>query len=243
MNKIQFRNLCRSVASEDRSREHGAQKPEHTWKYVRISNTGFARPAERRSLCGGSFEAHGRSMRWYEWVLMLLLLGLVAGVRAESVYKCTNAQGDIAYQAQPCAAAQQQTMLVIAPAPAHAAAPQYAVARRSERTASRSPRVAQPELARSEPRQATSYECRASDGEVFYRHGGCPRSIAAANGGHGKRGKGRAGDASVSVSAHAIPHDEACVQMHRAGAIGRAGREHDEEVSTYERNLGHDPCR
>jgi hypothetical protein len=184
------------------------------------------------------FEECGRSMRLHEWVLMLLLLGLVAGVRAESVYKCTDAQGAIAYQSQPCAAAQQQTMLVIAPAPAYAPPPQYAVERRSERAAVRPTRVA-----RSEPRQTTSYECRASDGEIFYRHGGCPRSIATADAGHGKHGKVSAGGTSVSVSAHPIPHDEACAQMHRAGAIGRAGRVHDEEVSTYERNLGHDPCR
>jgi len=31
--------------------------------------------------------------------------------------------------------------------------------------------------------------------------------------------------------------------MHRAGAISRAGHEHDEDVSTYDRNLGRDPCR
>lgn len=189
------------------------------------------------------FEECGRSMRWHEWALMLLLLSLVAGVRAESVYKCTDAQGNIAYQAQPCSAAQQQTTLAITPAPAYAASPQYAIERRSERAASRSTRVARAGFTRSESRQATSYECRASDGEVFYRQGGCPRSIAAADAGHGKRGKGRAGGTSVSVSAHPIPHDEACAQMHRAGAIGRAGHEHDEEVSTYERNLGHDPCR
>ena len=185
------------------------------------------------------FEARGRSMRWYEWLLLLLLLGLAAGVRAESVYKCTDAQSGVAYQAQPCTAAQQQTMLAIAPAPAYAPSPQYAVERRNERASVRSTRVA-----RVEPRQATSYECRASDGEVFYRHGGCPRSIAATGSDSRKhgRGRGRAGGASVSVSARPIPRDEACAQMHRAGAIGRAGREHDEMVSTYEHNLGNDPC-
>ena len=184
------------------------------------------------------FEARGRSMRWYEWLLMLLLLGLAAGVRAESVYKCTDAYDGVAYQTQPCTAAQQQTMLAIAPTPAYAPSPQYAVEHSGKRAPRRSTRVA-----RAEPRQVTSYECRASDGEVFYRHGGCPRSIAATGSNSRKRGRGRAGGASVSVSARPIPRDEACVQMHRAGAIGRNGREHDEDVSTYERNLGNDPCR
>ena len=63
------------------------------------------------------FQACGRSMRWYEWVLMLLMLGLAAGVRAESVYKCTDAQGAIAFQAQPCSAQQEEAQVDMLPAP------------------------------------------------------------------------------------------------------------------------------
>jgi len=40
-----------------------------------------------------------------------------------------------------------------------------------------------------------------------------------------------------------VPRDEACQRIHSAGAIGRAGHQHDEDVSTYDRNLGRDPCR
>jgi hypothetical protein len=47
----------------------------------------------------------------------------------------------------------------------------------------------------------------------------------------------------VSVTAIALPRDEACRRMAAAGSIGRAGREHDERVSTYDRNAGRDPCR
>lgn len=181
-----------------------------------------------------SFHAYGRSMRWYEWLVLLLLFGLVGGVRAASVYKCIDAQGVVAYQAQPCSAAQRESTVAIAPAPHYAPSPQYATQTRTERETPR---------AQHAPRRAQnlSFECRASDGEVFYRHGGCPRSITAEHAGS-TRSKGRSGSSSVSVSARPIPRDEACVQLHRAGTIGRAGHEHDEVISTYDRNLGRDPC-
>lgn len=185
------------------------------------------------------FEAHGHSMRWYEWVLMLLLLGLVAGVRAESVYKCTDAQGAVAFQAQPCPPQQNATAVTILPAPAHAQSPDYGIANNKPAQRAPSERQRRSVAARSEP---VSYECRVADGAVFYRHGGCPRSIAATGGGRGKRGRGRAGGTSLSVSAHPIPRAQACAQIHRPGAIGRAGHEHDEQVSTYDHNLGDDPC-
>jgi hypothetical protein len=91
-----------------------------------------------------------------------------------------------------------------------------------------------------------SYECRVSDGEVFYRHSPCPHSVSADAAGGGKN-RSRSGSQSPSqkltVSARAVPREEACAQLHRAGAIGRAGHAHDEDVTTYDRNLGRDPCR
>ena len=183
-----------------------------------------------------SCQAHGRSLRWYEWLVLLLLFGLAGGVRAATVYKCIDAQGGIAYQAQPCAAAQHESTVVIAPAPRYAPSPQYATQARGGRTAPRAQYP--PRRARA---QNLSFECRASDGQEFYRHGGCPHSVAA-DPADSARGHGRSGGSSVSVSARAIPREQACAQMHRAGAIGRAGHQHDETVSTYERDLGHDPC-
>jgi hypothetical protein len=94
-----------------------------------------------------------------------------------------------------------------------------------------------------------SYQCRAADGQVFYRHGACPHSIPAGSAhvaGASTRGKAssRGGSgATVSVSTQRIPREEACYEIQRAGAAGRAGHEHDEIASTYEHNLGRDPCR
>jgi Domain of unknown function (DUF4124) len=188
------------------------------------------------------FESYGRSMRWYEWLSLLFLFGAVCGVRAESVYKCTGAQGAITYQAQPCAPTDTESNITIAPAPTHVHAPEYAVSKGAAETV-RTPREHGRSLVRrsEESPQQTSYECRVSDGEIFYRHTPCPHS---ANG-NTRTGKGRDSRSSqgLTVSSRKISREEACTQIRRPGAIGRSGREHDEDVSTYDRNLGHDPCR
>jgi hypothetical protein len=190
------------------------------------------------------FQACGRSMRWYEWVLMLMMLGLVAGVRAESVYKCTNVQGAVAFQAQPCPPQQFETQVTILPAPTPAASPDYAIADKKTSQRTRNEHAGRHVAAR--PAQV-SYECRASGGEVFYRHSSCPHSVKAepATGGknRGRNGSQVAAAQSLTVSGRPVSREEACAQIHRAGAIGRSGRAHDEDVSTYDRNLGRDPCR
>jgi hypothetical protein len=104
-----------------------------------------------------------RTTRWYEWVLLLLLMALVGGVRAESVYKCTDAQGGVAYQAQPCPRQQEEAAVAIAPAPAHAESPRYSTVKEPAEVY-RAPRV---QTVASHGRDI-SYECRVSDGQVFY---------------------------------------------------------------------------
>jgi len=186
----------------------------------------------------------GRTTRWYEWLTILLLFGFAGGVRAASVYKCTGTQGEVAYQSAPCADGQQATLIEIAPAPAYAPSPHYAIDHdetvRSARTATRS---------RSDRHETApvSYECRAADGQLFYRHGSCPHSVPATNArsasasAHGK-GAGRGSGATVSVSAQRIAREDACHEIQRAGSAGRPGHEHDEVVSSYDHNLGRDPC-
>jgi hypothetical protein len=188
----------------------------------------------------------GRTTRWYEWLLILLLFGMAGGVRAASVYKCTGAQGDIAYQSQPCPDGQQATVIDIPPAPAFAPSPHYAIDHDETARPARSPaRTRSGERREASP---VSYECRTADGQLFYRHGSCPHSIPAGNAHgagsstHGK-GAGRGSSATVSVSAQRIAREDACHEIQRAGSAGRAGHEHDEVVSAYEHNLGRDPCR
>jgi hypothetical protein len=183
------------------------------------------------------WQAATRQARWYEWLLVLLLLVLAGGVRAATVYKCIDAGGGVAYQTLPCSAQQSEAVVPIAAAPAYTKSPEYAVERTTQ------PR-ARATNARREP-QAMSFECRAADGQVFYRHASCPHSVAgdasATSSTSHRTSRGSGG--TVAVSSSRIPRDEACREIHAAGSIGRAGHQHDENVSTYEHNLGRDPCR
>lgn len=142
---------------------------------------------------------------------------------ATTIYRCTGASGSVAYQAQPCENGEAQRRVAIAPPPAYAPSPRYAVP-------SASPRHGGHHASRR--RRPLSYECRAGDGEVFYRHDHCPAVIPRSDGGRGR----------VHVSARRIPRAEACAQIHRAGAIGRRGHERDQRVSAYDHDLGRDPC-
>ncbi|HVT32761.1 MAG TPA: DUF4124 domain-containing protein [Rhodanobacteraceae bacterium] len=169
---------------------------------------------------------------------MLLLAAAARPLHAESVYKCRGADGAIAFQDRPCAASQTQSLVDIAPPPPPAAAPDYGLAAHAGRRAdarSRAPRAAR------EPRETMSYECRAADGELFYRHGRCPAQIPADR--SSSRGSAKGKSAGYAVTAQPIARAEACRRIERAGSIGRSGHERDERVSTYDRNLGRDPCR
>lgn len=189
------------------------------------------------------FESCGRSMRWYEWFAGLVLLGAAAGVRAAPVYKCVDAEGGVAYQQVACSEWQMQQTMDIAPAPRQAPSPQYAVERRREESVTHGVRAPRERVTKE-----SAFECRASDGRLFYRLAGCPHSIpgdpaTASAGAHRGKGATHAGGGSAAVAARRIPREQACHEIHRAGAIGRDGHELDEYVSTYERNLGHDPCK
>ena len=162
-------------------------------------------------------------------LMMWFVLSAVAAAwpaHAQSVYRCSDAKGALAFQDKPCAGGEAQSEIAIEPAPAYAASPDYGVDKptRVSRAAHSSSRAS---ARNAEP---MSYECRAANGDVFYRHGRCPATI---------RGKGR-GATSSAVTANAIPRSEACARM---AHTSHAGRERDETVSTYERNLGRDPCR
>lgn len=159
-----------------------------------------------------------------------LVLGLLCGaapcVQAATAYRCRGADGTVAFQDRPCDAAQRETRIELAPEPPTAASPDYGIV---------SPRPAAAKHApprRATRRPALSQECRSDDGEVFYRHGACPKSIRSG------RGAGTA-----AVRALELPRAEACRRIAAAGSVGRRGRDRDDRVSNYERNAGRDPCR
>lgn len=167
-------------------------------------------------------------------------LGVSArAAHAESVYKCRNADGTIAYQDHACAAGAAGSQLEIAAPPPAAPSPDYGRDTHDVRRSAHAARATH--TATRERREAVSYECRAANGELFYRHGACPGRITA-DAGSGKRGRGGA-SATYAVTSEALPRDEVCRRIAAAGSIGRAGHARDESVSTYDRNLGRDPCR
>jgi hypothetical protein len=172
--------------------------------------------------------------------LLLLLCAMTMEIRAAPVLKCVDADGHIAFQATPCAAGQRQSEVAIDPAPAPGVAPVYAVPKAPART-NRAPRRS---VSRAKP--AMSFECRASDGQVFYRHTSCPGSVASDGRGSSRRGRtwSRSGATTRAAgSSTRIPRAEACRRIHAGGSSVRRGHEHDEDVSAYEHNLGRDPCR
>lgn len=177
--------------------------------------------------------AQHRTLKLHEWLAILALLFVCNGVRATTVYKCTDADGGVSYQSAACASSQHASAIELAPVPAAAPSPQYAIDPvRAMPTQRRDVRVA-----RTKTEMAN--ECRTSDGDVFYRLGKCPHSVSEKTEDH----RGKSATHSVSVSSHPVTRAMACSEMSRAGAAGRKGRDYDETISTYDRNLGKDPCK
>jgi len=199
-------------------------------------------------------------------ILLLFALGLLIGrAGAASVYKCTDGKDHIAYQATPCAPHLATRVMQLRHDPIAApAAEDGARALKSTPSArSRSAPVQRTNKARpmrgrgagktdatairsrADESEAQSWQCRIGNGEVYYQHSPCPRTAIASVELRDSRTHGRSRSAAqaVPVSGNPLPRTEACQRIHAASASGRAGHERDEDVSSYERSLGRDPCR
>lgn len=208
----------------------------------------------------GDATSKPRSRPWLpEAACAMLLLASTAGAHAASIYKCVDAHGHLAFQDIPCAGQARQRKLEVLPLPTIGNAAEVAAAERRRnaahgRYASRSSRSTRKQRAssrRSRVKPATSWECRAADGEVFYRHSRCPASVAGdgvvrtayaekqvrenIRGRHNAWGR-------VRVHSVKVPRAEACRRIHSAGAAVRDGHLRDADVSTYDHLMGRDPC-
>ena len=181
-----------------------------------------------------------------------LLWGAASGAHAASVYRCVDAHGRIAFQDTPCATHARERKLDLQPQPLIGAPGEHtarvAATKHSRGIVRRSKKPRR--TARVKP--ATSWECRAADGEVFYLHTRCPGSIPGDgvvrwqdgdDPPSGKRSRHRR-NARGAVPGHGkkINRGEACRRLQSAGAAGRDGHTHDETVSTYDHLMGRDPC-
>ncbi|MBN8728358.1 MAG: DUF4124 domain-containing protein [Xanthomonadales bacterium] len=162
-------------------------------------------------------------------VALAAFLAVPTLAHAQSAWQCRDGKGQVAYQDRPCEGGAHERRIEFAPAPDPEPSPEYRLSSGSHAGAHRSGKPSPSRTA------AQSFECRASNGEVFYRHGACPSSIPVRSAGGSRRDA-----ATASVSALPLSRREACRRMQSSG---RAGRERDHSFSTYERNLGRDPCR
>ena len=189
----------------------------------------------------------------------MLSLACIASAHAASIYKCVDARGHLAFQDIPCAGQAQQRKLDVQPLPTIGNAAEVAAAehRRDaahDRYASRPARSMHQRRAlphRSRAKPETSWECRAADGEVFYRHTHCPASIAGDGVVRTAYAEKQAQEntrtrhnawSRVRVHGIKVPRAEACRRIHSAGAAVRDGHLRDAGVSTYDHLMGRDPC-
>ena len=199
--------------------------------------------------------------------LSWLLFAWTMPSAALTIHRCTGSDGTPAFQDRPCAPHQQSGVVVLRSEPVAAGSAASASTLRHERqvgsharttatartksggvrstkTAIR-PRSRRGAAAITAANPDSSWECRAGNGEIFYQHGPCPAAVigrieqrTAAT-----RGRRRADAQTVPVAGRPVARVEACRRIHAASASDRAGHERDEDVTTYERNLGRDPCR
>lgn len=181
----------------------------------------------------------------------VLLCAGAMGAHAATVYRCVAADGRIAYRDTPCGGDAKQTTINLQAqpligAPGEAPTPR---ATHAPRRVEAKVRAKSSHRARAKP--ATSWECRAADGEVFYRHSRCPSSVPgdgtvrsnyAETMAQTHPRRRRNAWSRVRVRGKKIPRAEACRRIHSAAAAGRDGHLRDATVSTYAHLTGHDPC-
>ncbi|HEX5354412.1 MAG TPA: DUF4124 domain-containing protein [Rhodanobacteraceae bacterium] len=201
---------------------------------------------------GNRNSAHVARSAFSRAAFALMLWALAAGgAHAASVYRCVDAHGHLSYQDTACPARAQQSKIDLHPqpligAPGGAATRPVSTTRHHGHARSRR-RSAHTRHARP----VMSWECRAADGEVFYRHTRCPSSIPGdgvvrsryagkTSGEHSRRRLN--GWSRVRVHGVRVTRAEACRRIHSAGAAGRDGHLRDATVSTYDHLMGRDPC-
>lgn len=179
------------------------------------------------------------------WILVAAGLATSAVACAQTVYKCVDSQNRIAFQQTPCEAGQRESEVAIKPSPPPPPQPpsRPAPSRESVLAAreymANLAREAEPAPVQSAP-VVQSYQCTTVAGEVFYTHSPCPEVVRDGNtGNYGHTGAGVNWHYS-SVTGKPIPRALACRAMRSAGDIARRL---DEKISTYDKNLGRDPCR
>jgi len=107
----------------------------------------------------------------YRLHLFAALCACFGNVAAEDVYKCTNAQGDVAYQDRPCPASTQEAQLHLRDAPPAAPAPTTAI----EPAPAAPQTAAPPQTVAPRVPLPTLWVCQnAEDGSNYFSENGSP---------------------------------------------------------------------
>lgn len=188
-----------------------------------------------------------RRRPWLAYAACAVLLGSIATcVHAAPVYRCVDPNGRLTFRDIACPARAHQTKLEVSGQPLIDPHASRSVPSHSPRTSSRAHTRVRSRAARKR-KTPMSWECRAADGEVFYRHSRCPGSIPGDGvvridwSGKRKR-QPRNAWARIKVHGTRIPRAEACRRIASPHAIGRDGHRRDQAVEVYDHLLGRDPC-
>lgn len=176
----------------------------------------------------------------------LLFLFSVNSYAGEVVYRCKPAAGGATiYQSTPCDA-ESEVVKIRKENPARLMVDAMERAGRIPPVADQgivqTPRQPdlRPQSAISTSSAPTSFKCLTADGKVFYRHDACPAAtpVTVVSNVQTRRGIRQVKTVDYApVSSAPVSQEEAC-RLIRKGSSPM-----DEKYSSYERNLGRDPCR
>lgn len=201
-----------------------------------------------------SHVASHRRSRAPRGAIAALLWLLATSASAGPIYKCVGSDGHVTFRDTACATGARQVKLDVAGQPLiDPDAPPPAPDTRADRSAASTRQAASRRAPRTpaRARQAMSWECRAADGEVFYRHTRCPATLpgdGVVRGDYAEKVAAayprRRHDAWARVPVHGVrvARSEACRRIASAGAAVRDGHQHDEATSAYDRMTDRDPC-
>jgi len=166
---------------------------------------------------------------------LLIAAAVIAAAQSTVVHRCVGADGTPRYQDAACPAGDTAERMQLkepeATAPVTGAAPPAP-----------SPPLPAPAPARQSPEpppQLLSWRCEVENGEVYFRHDGCPDSLSEPVAYSGRFGGGFGGFVYLRVWRTAVSRAEACREI-RHGV--RFGAERDQRASPYEKLSGRDLC-
>jgi len=174
-----------------------------------------------------------------KWILFALYFTVLESSAQQTVYRCVEEDGSTTFSDQPCS--EDPDVLHIEeshnPAPPRQYLPRASTANNDDTgRANSSP-------APPSSRQAISYRCSIDTGEVWYLHSPCPSRVTIREIEDLEFEEGWAEvSREVTVDQTEVSRSSACSQIYAVGT-SRRGSDRDESYTTYERNMGRDPCR